>query len=767
MLVVTIRSLPLIKAGSVKNLRSFPEGGSQEILFEFTDDFSVFDWGKMPDTIPGKGAALLHLATFFFREISQPTAWKDFFREKIDLPASDVLTALKTELETQGMRSCFRGLYPATGKPEGMRVEKLRMIPLEVVFRNGLTSSSSFFERNPGTRLKPGHRFDVPLIERFTKLEPTDRYIESTSEAVQIGKITREQLFELELRTVLLALFLRRESDRRELDLVDGKFEWGFDSKNRMCLADAIGPDELRLEEKRTVAPGMPTRLSKEFLREYYRGSPWFNEISERKKQLLTTGWQSEISLPAPSLPAEGLRLATSLYQNLARRFSAESILLFGGGAREHAIARKLLESPNLRALHWAPGQDAAVAQLEAGLKRGVFPGSYQKKIVRWESGYSEEKASTLIKRATTAEISLVVFSTDADLASGAADRFREAGLAVFGPSQAAAKIEWSKTFSKEVCLAAGVITPKAFSVEGTAAAREKLLALPWDLKTRWVVKADGLALGKGVVVAETREEALASLDRLAQYGDTFLIEEKITGEECSWFAFSDGESFSLLDPAKDYKRLGDRDQGPNTGGMGAVSPAPRMTPELRERIRTEVFAPIFRELAKRGIAYRGLLYAGLMIETTGSEGTPSGSIIRVLEFNARFGDPETQAVLPRMRGDLWEWMSASAKGHLSELPRDVPFTDATTVYVVAAAEGYPDSPKKGTATKISTKQIEGDAYRFAGLTRTGENWTVTGGRVLGALGLGKDVQAARNSAYAELEEILFPGAQIRKDIGV
>jgi phosphoribosylamine--glycine ligase len=301
--------------------------------------------------------------------------------------------------------------------------------------------------------------------------------------------------------------------------------------------------------------------------------------------------------------------------------------------------------------------------------------------------------------------------------------------------------------------------------VNGTAIAREKLKSLPWNNETRWVVKADGLALGKGVVVAETREEAISSLDSLSQYGEQFLIEERIAGEECSWFAFSDGETFSLLDPAKDYKRLGDGNSGPNTGGMGAVSPAPGMSVEFRERIRTEVFEKVFGELMKRGIPYRGLLYAGLMVETKAST-SGSESIIRVLEFNARFGDPETQALLPRMKADLLEWMGSVARGTLRDLPRDVPFSSDTAVYVVAAAEGYPDAPKK-SATKISTKRIEGDSLRFAGLSRQGDTWSVTGGRVLGALGMGKDTNTARNTAYAKLEEVLFPGAQIRKDIGL
>jgi phosphoribosylamine--glycine ligase len=796
--VKLVSELPLLKRGSVKNLYTLSD---TELVFEFSDDFSVFDWGKMPDTVPEKGRSLLLLASHLFRDLSHPASWQAFFRSTLaaeslgsdfeNLPArlAALAPALRREVESVGLRSCFRGTYPKGAEAQGLIVEAFHaippkrieggdtvgfdysgvptnapstLIPLEVVFRHALTDQSSFFERNPGTELKPGHRFEVPMIEYFTKLEPIDRFIASEDEVRAVGRITEEKSLEIELRTIFLSLWLRRECELRSLDLIDGKFEWGFDSEGRMSLADAIGPDELRLVEG-------TERLSKEFLREYYRDSRWFAEIQALKKSgLRGLGWQKLVREPVPMLPREALARATSLYRKLEARFRPETVLLFGAGGREHEIARRLLDSPNLRTLIWAPGQDAGMENLRVAVSRTA--NASRKQIVRWEDGaWAADRALSLISRAREAGVTLVVLSQDDDLASGAADAFRSAGFSVFGPSRDAARIEWSKAFSKELCRGADVRTAKAHVAKSRGEAERILREVEWTAAKKWVVKADGLALGKGVVVAETREEALASLEALAKYGNEFIIEERLAGEECSWFAFADGETFSLLDPAKDYKRLRDGQNGPNTGGMGAVSPAPGTTPEMRERIRREVFAPIFGEFRKRGIPYQGLLYAGLMIdETGGGTGAPA---IAVLEFNARFGDPETQALLPRLlpgaKGDLLLWMGACARGSLADYPRDVPFTESTAVYVVAAAEGYPEAPKKGTPVPLDEEVIAEENYRFAGIKRSPPNsWVVSGGRVLGAAGTGATVDSARSEAYRAIEKVLFPGAQIRKDIG-
>ena len=757
-----IQDLTLLKRGSVKNLwGTIP--GKNEIVFEFTDDFSVFDWGKMPDPIPGKGEALRGLAAHLFRELAQPRSWRSFFNSDTGKKIGASTSELRRELESVGMRSCFRGEYlSAEGKPLGLRVEYLsteknaesRLIPLEVVFRHSLTDKSSFFERNPKTTLTPGYCFETPLIEYFTKLEPIDRFLETSEEIQRVGQISDGIRRELEQRSVLLSLWLKRECECRELELVDGKFEWGLDREGRITLADAIGPDELRLVERRkgfSIDPSNPTRLSKEFLREYYRDSQWYNEISNLKKQgTLEEGWQSKVQAAVPVLPRDALSRATALYRGIENRFRPQNVLLFGWGAREHAIADRLLDSPNLRTLIWAPGNDAGWAALE----KRVSP---HQKLVRWKEGYSNEMSETLIEKAREERTSLVVFSQDSDLANGAADRFRAAGFSVFGPSRAAAQVEWSKGFTKDLCQATGVPTAKAWKTTSVDETVELLETLDWSDGKKYVVKADGLASGKGVALPETPKEAIQATEELARFGSTFLVEERLTGVESSWFAFVDGETFSLLDPAKDYKRLFDGQNGPNTGGMGSISPSPDATPALREKVRGDVFAPIVAELARRGIHYQGLLYAGLIADSTQ---------VALLEFNARFGDPETQALLPRMETDLLEWFSAVANGTLKDLPRDVPFREETAVYVVAASAGYPESPEIGKPIPISEEVLADRAFRFAGLRFEKKDWTTSGGRVFGVLGFGKTPDEARRNAYGKLERGIFSGMHFRKDIG-
>jgi phosphoribosylamine--glycine ligase len=272
-------------------------------------------------------------------------------------------------------------------------------------------------------------------------------------------------------------------------------------------------------------------------------------------------------------------------------------------------------------------------------------------------------------------------------------------------------------------------------------------------------VKADGLALGKGVRVCATREEALAAADELIRVSGSLVLEERLSGEEVSWLAFSDGKRCALLEPARDFKRLRDGDQGPNTGGMGAFSPVPGMTPELGERIRREVILPTLAELARRGTPFRGVLYAGLMVD-------PARDKFWVIEFNSRFGDPETQVLLPRMAGDLYEWCLACARGDLGGLPPSVPFSRERGVFVVGAARGYPESPEKGARIEGDLSEPgERDGVFVAGARREGAGHVTSGGRVLGALGLGPDFAAARERAYARLGRVRFEGMQFRKDI--
>lgn len=423
----------------------------------------------------------------------------------------------------------------------------------------------------------------------------------------------------------------------------------------------------------------------------------------------------------------------------------AQTVLVIGSGGREHALAWKLSRSSRVGRVIVAPGNDGMPAEWE-----------------RWKAdlGRGKPEFERLAAMALESGVTLTVVGPDNALADGIVDVFEARGLLIFGPSAAAARIEASKAFAKEVMRAAGVPTAKSFIVPTKEEARKLLRSLPWN--SGWVLKFDGLALGKGVIVCGDSDTALAGLEQLPD--GRFVIEEKLGGEEISWLAFCDGERCSLLEPARDHKRLLDRDLGPNTGGMGAFSPVPGIPSAWAERVRDEVFLPVLREMNARGTPFRGILYAGLMVDVAADR-------FWVLEFNARFGDPETQALMLRMDSDLFDWCLAVANRDLGGLPDRVPFRRETSVAVVAAAKGYPDSPVKGAViqgpeTLFKPGSFSEPEYFCAGVSRDGESLKTSGGRVLAALGLGADLGAARRQAYDRLLKVRFEGLQARADIG-
>jgi phosphoribosylamine--glycine ligase len=392
-----------------------------------------------------------------------------------------------------------------------------------------------------------------------------------------------------------------------------------------------------------------------------------------------------------------------------------------GSGGREHALAWKLAQSPRLEALHAAPGN----------------PG-----IARLGQCHPVRAADSegLLALCRELEIDLVVVGPEAPLVAGLADTLRHAGVAVFGPSRAAARIEGSKTFAKEVMEAAGVPTARTLPVA----------------RPPCVVKADGLAAGKGVFVCRTEEELDGGLRAAAALGNEILIEELIEGEEMSLFVLTDGYEVVPLAPAQDFKRVGDGDTGPNTGGMGAYSPVPAVgDPEVDELVDT-VHRPVLAELARRGSPFSGLLYAGLMLTDEGP---------RVLEFNCRFGDPETQAILPRLEGDLLEALTGAALGALeSELTAG----DSAAVTVVLAAGEYPERGDSGTPIEgIEEAEAAGAVVFHAGTARRGNTIVTNGGRILNVTATGTDLPAAREAAYGAAERISFAGMRFRSDIGL
>jgi len=425
-------------------------------------------------------------------------------------------------------------------------------------------------------------------------------------------------------------------------------------------------------------------------------------------------------------------------------------VMVLGSGAREHAIAWKLLQSPRVQSLILVPGNAAALAQLQTQF--------VDKKVSAWsESLKGNEALVKLAEKTKKSGIDFIVVGPDNALADGAVDAFQKQGLKIFGPTSAAAQLETSKLFAKRIMREARVPTAEFYEASSYDATRKLLKDLNWA-KKQWVIKADGLALGKGVEICETPAHAAKALERLQKISSRFVIEERLSGEESSWLAFCDGETCSLFPPARDYKTLTADPLSPNTGGMGSMAPLPGVDSSLAKKIREQVFVPTLREMKKRGTPYKGILYAGLMVK---------GDEFWVLEFNARFGDPEAQVLLPLMEGDLLQWCEACAETKLYELPREVPCSSQKAVYVVAAAPGYPESPKTSAPIQNIEKWLSSSHGFFAGIEKNSDGqWQTSGGRVLGSLGLGESLSEARRKAFAQLKEISFEGMQVREDVG-
>jgi phosphoribosylamine--glycine ligase len=409
----------------------------------------------------------------------------------------------------------------------------------------------------------------------------------------------------------------------------------------------------------------------------------------------------------------------------------AVKVLVVGQGAREHALVRTLRADPGVDAVCAAPGNAGIAAEVD------TFPLTV-----------GDPAAVAELARAVSAD--LVVVGPEVPLVAGAADAVRATGVACFGPSAAAARLEGSKGFAKDVMGAAGVPTARA-AVCRTGADVERALDV---LGPPYVVKDDGLAAGKGVLVTTDRAAAVAH----AAACSTVVVEEYLDGPEVSLFAVTDGTAVLPMAPAQDFKRVGDGDTGPNTGGMGAYSPLPWAPPDLVDEAVVTVLQPTVTEMARRGTPFAGLLYAGLALTSRG---------VRVVEFNARFGDPETQVVLARLRTPLGGLLAAAATGRLAGVGR-LDWSDDAAVTVVVAAKGYPESPRTGDLVEALDRAaaVPGASVLHAGTALDERGRVVSsGGRVLSVVGTGPDVPAARASAYAAVGEVRLDGGHHRTDI--
>jgi phosphoribosylamine--glycine ligase len=414
-------------------------------------------------------------------------------------------------------------------------------------------------------------------------------------------------------------------------------------------------------------------------------------------------------------------------------------LLVIGSGGREHAIAWKLAESPKVQKVFVAPGNGGTA--VEAGVENVDIAA-----------------ISDLVAFGKKEGVQLTVVGPEAPLAAGVVDAFRDAGLRIFGPVQAAARLEASKDFAKSFMAKHGIPTAhyRSFLSADLAKAYVSQRGAPI------VIKADGLAAGKGVVVAESVPEAHAAIERmmtgksLGEAGARLIVEECLQGEEASFIVMSDGVNVLPLATSQDHKRLRDGDEGPNTGGMGAYSPAPVVTPEVHARVMREIIQPAIQGMAQNGTPYVGFLYAGLMIDGAGRP--------KALEFNCRLGDPETQPILLRLKSDLLELIERAVAGTLDQAEAE--WDRRTALGVVLAAHGYPEEPRKGDAiTGIPAPQADCRVFH-AGTRLQGRTLLTNGGRVLCVTALGDSVRIARTRAYEALERIRFDGMQYRRDIG-
>lgn len=413
-------------------------------------------------------------------------------------------------------------------------------------------------------------------------------------------------------------------------------------------------------------------------------------------------------------------------------------VLVVGNGGREHALVWKLKQSPLVEQLFCAPG-NAGIETMATCVPISVTD------------------VDELVRFVAENEIDLTVIGPEASLLAGVVDALEAQGYAVFGPNREAAQVEGSKRFAKQLMDTYGIPTGRyrSFTDPGEALTYIREQGAPI------VVKADGLAAGKGVVVARTLQEALDAVRGMmeertfGEAGTSIVAEEFLAGQEMSLMAFVDGETVIPMVPAQDHKPVFDGDQGPNTGGMGAYSPVPQIADSIVQQAITEILEPMAKGMAQAGLRYRGVLYAGLMI-------TPNGP--KVIEFNARFGDPEAQVVLPRLQSDLAEVLLAVAQGRLAQT--EISWKPEAACCVVMASGGYPGSYEKGRPIQGLFTEAENAVIFHAGTARTDDNFVTAGGRVLGVTAWGSDLSQARSQAYSRVETVHFAGAHYRTDIG-
>ena len=691
----------IIYEGSTKNILKDQE----RIVFHFKDDYSIFDWGKMPDELDNKGFYLCQIGGHLFEYLHDngiKTHMKSYFNRTMDIEYFD----------------------------------KNEFINLEVIFRFGVPDGSSLLKRGYQAR----ERFEYPLVEFTTKRESLDRLIDD-HEACKISKLSIKQLENLKKHTIKIAQLLKSLFESKKILLWDGKFEFAF-KNNEFYLTDSIGLDELRLSTQNQY-------FSKELLRKYYKRSLFFNEINEHKDEYNKI--KKDIIKNQPKkLPNNIKKHMENMYQSLYRLLCKnnnshlkewvkknklieynQKVVVFGDGGREHAIANKISQSPFVKSIY-------------IHTKRKNIFNDY-------EDIYFDE-TNEFINFCQNEKIDLVVIGPEAPLCEGIANQLREKNIPVVGPDKFSSQLESSKIFTKKFLQYAQIKSAKSESFKTYEQAKLFIQQSLWE---NFVIKIDGLAAGKGVAVCDNAEIAQEELDKLNQNfpNQRYLIEEKLEGKEVSLFYIIDENEIKYLGEACDYKTLLNDNKGPNTGGMGTYSPCDWIGPDRIEKIQSELKSKIKDGLYKMNIKYNGILFVGLMV---------TEEDYNVLEFNIRFGDPETQVLLPRINEDLYLLLKQCAHNALDDSP--ISFKDKSFVHVVCTSKNYPYAISE--KTPITVKQFDKETeFILAGVEKDGDRLLASGGRVCGVTAMGMNKLEARTLAYRNIKNIDYKGIYYRGDI--
>lgn len=732
--------------GSSKDITS----KKKTLTFKFSDYYSIFDYGRMPDKIPGKGKYVAKMGKYFFEKLSNPSTFKNLrqppqlFQDYLNTPVMQILKQegakthyLKSQSKSMQVKKFLVPQISSDQKTYSYKVYQSQpqniLLPLEVIFRFGASQGSSLLRRSAKELreleltepIKPNSFFNKIVIEYTTKLEKKDRKL-TKREALEISGLSEVESEQLEQLVRSYAMVLFNEFNQAGFKLWDGKFEFAYgtldNNLRELILVDAIGPDELRLTRNHIS-------YSKEFLRQCY--PDW-----DRK------------SLP-PSLKTKQIKAASAIYQTLWKSlnqghfwnqskhlkhldFLNQHIVIFGKGGREHALAKHLADSPLIRKITVIPGN----------------PGMVEDKIFTHNPTHPEIFCQHN-------QVTYAIIGPEDLIAQGLSERLNAVNIPVIAPSRTAAELESSKAFSKNFMLKYNIPTAR-FEIF-----KQKQKALDFVTMSGWnemVVKKSGLAAGKGVIVCDSTQAAIEAVDYLFEQGEELIIEEKLCGREVSYFAICLNQKFIPLGSACDYKRLLDQNEGPNTGGMGCYSPAHWLSDQEIKFIEKNILQPTLQGMIQEEKPFTGILFLGLMM-------TPEGA--KVLEYNTRFGDPETQTILPRIASGLdrvFYFMAIKKKLKAGLLK----FKPSTSVHLVKASKGYPgfaNTPIEDGKDVINNFKSQKNSYLyFAGVDH---NLKSQGGRILGVTCLGESLLQARTQVYQKSREIYFEGEQFRGDIGL